>query len=240
MATNNKKPFRIGIIGGMGPLADVLLQKLIIESTPAKNDQDHFQVVCFSNPKIPDRTQSLEYDDGRNYVKAIRKTARALIGTGVDILAIPCNTAHARYERIQKNLSVPIVHMITETVKAIRYQYPQHNNIGVLATQGTLKTQLYEHALTAIGRKQVTLSAPEQTRVMGLIYRIKGGDFRGVQESIEESILVLQKNGAEAIILGCTELSLLYPELIKRITIPIIDPLRILAETLVKRGLAGK
>lgn len=234
--SQKNKPFRIGIIGGMGPQTDVLLQKLIIEATPAKKDQDYFQVLCFSNPKIPDRTQSLEQDDGRRYVAAIRKTARALIGSSVNVLAIPCNTAHARLARIQQGLHVPIIDMVSVTARTLRTRYPTVQRVGILATDGTLRTQLYEHALAEVGITQCAPHIEDQKKIMGSIYRIKAGE-RVPAITILPIIERLLKNNAEVVITGCTELSLLYPDLKMITSAPIIDPLRILAEHLVAAGL---
>ena len=63
--TLQRVPFRIGIVGGMGPMAGVYLQELIIEATPASRDQDHLEVVCFTNPHVPERMRSLAEDGGQ-------------------------------------------------------------------------------------------------------------------------------------------------------------------------------
>ena len=91
--------YRIGIVGGMGPMAGVYLQQLIIEATPAERDQDHFEVVCFTNPHVPERMRSLAEDGGRRYAEAVRASARLLVHAGATHIVIPCNTAHARLER---------------------------------------------------------------------------------------------------------------------------------------------
>src|SRR3989344_2637505 len=91
-----KNNFRIGILGGMGPMAGVALQKLIIEYTPASKDQDHIQVLCFTNPHIPDRTKSLKEDGGAKFLAAVAASTQVLEKAGVHCIVIPCNTSHAR------------------------------------------------------------------------------------------------------------------------------------------------
>src|SRR3989338_5962358 len=143
--------FRIGIIGGMGPLAGVLLQRLIIEATPATKDQDHIQVVCFTNPKIPDRTLSLQKDGGASFLKGLIESGKLLADSGVDMIAIPCNTAHAKAEALQKYLSCPVINMISLSAEYIARNFPEVKRIGILATDGTLATELYQEALAEHG-----------------------------------------------------------------------------------------
>jgi aspartate racemase len=230
------KPFRIGIVGGMGPRTDILLQQLIIEATPASKDQDHLQVLCFTNPKIPDRTQSLEQDDGRTYVYEIRKTARQLVKVGVDIIAIPCNTAHARIVKIQKNISVPILNMPRCAIEKLRNDHPTVLRVGVLATNGTMKAQIYEHALNEHGVTQIAPDSMDQASIMGLIYRIKTGDQTSVIDEMTHIVKRLAQRGARAVILGCTELSLFAPQLQQKLSMPLIDPLKEVAKVLVLKG----
>src|SRR5688572_18739627 len=112
--------FRLGIIGGMGPAAGVLLQKLIIDATPAKTDQDHLEVVCFTNPHIPDRTAAFFEGKDLDWVEAIIESGKLLISAGATLLALPCNTAHMHIDKIQKALSVPLLDSIRLTVDFLR------------------------------------------------------------------------------------------------------------------------
>ncbi len=112
-------PFRIGIVGGMGPMAGVYLQQLIIEATPAGRDQDHFQAVCFTNPHVPERMQSLAQDGGRRYAEAVRASAILVARAGATHLVVPCNTAHARLAEIQRGVDVPFVDMIELGVREL-------------------------------------------------------------------------------------------------------------------------
>ncbi|OHA00656.1 MAG: hypothetical protein A3C07_04360 [Candidatus Sungbacteria bacterium RIFCSPHIGHO2_02_FULL_47_11] len=224
---------RIGIIGGMGPMAGVLLQKLIIDATPAETDQDHLQVVCFTNPKIPDRTRSLTADGGKTYIAAIRDTAQALIKMGVTILVIPCNTAHARFEEIQNGLAVPIFNMVQASVDYIAKKYGPRRRVGILVTDGLLEAKTYQTALCEYNLNPIIPSPYHQQRLMRSIYNIKKGEQKSVLKEIQNAISELAGNGAETVLLGCTELSLYFEQLQKE-QIPIEDPLRVAAQQLVE------
>ena len=132
-------PFRIGIVGGMGPLAGVYFQQLLIEATPAQRDQDHFQAVCFTNPHVPERMRSLAEDGGRRYADAVRASARLLVAAGVTHIAIPCNTAHARLAEIQRGVDVPIVNMVALALHALVAEHGHGQRVGLLATVGTIE-----------------------------------------------------------------------------------------------------
>ena len=134
------KPYRIGILGGMGPEAGILLQTLIIQETPAKKDQDHLEVFVYTNPHVPDRTQSLKEDGGDSYLKAVIDSLKLLEKGNVDILAIACNTAHARLPEIQKSIQTPILNMVELARQEI---LATQGSVGILATDGTVSSGLF-------------------------------------------------------------------------------------------------
>lgn len=228
------KPFRLGILGGMGPLAGVHLQRLIIEATPAHVDQDHIQVVCFTNPKIPDRTASLEGDDGRHYMQAVCQSVSVLEAAQVDVVAIPCNTAHARLPLLQRECPrVKFLNMVSLTTQAIvQTTHSSHARVLLLATNGTLAEKVY----SAGAHASISWVYPEpllQQKVMDLIYAIKA---RGVTSMVETQFIELLKLSSahkpDYIVLGCTELSLLSHVRPRTMT-PFIDPLHIMAKYIV-------
>src|SRR3989344_7801451 len=93
----------IGIIGGVGPEATLDLYRWIIKLTPAKKDQDHIPTLIYSLPQIPDRTQALLYG-GEDPLPYLVKAAKVLKRGGADFLIIPCNTAHAFIDQLQKQV----------------------------------------------------------------------------------------------------------------------------------------
>lgn len=219
----------IGILGGMGPLATVYLFRKIVELTPAKKDQDHLRIIIDNNPKIPDRTKSILNND-RTILFHLIETAKNLEKTGADIILIPCNTSHFYLEEIQKNIKVQIFNMIHNTIESVNNE---STNIGLLATDGTLKQGLYQRYAKD---KRINWIIPDKTgqkKTMDLIYRIKKGQKQqNLKLKFEKLLHSLKKKGAEYIILGCTELSLLKQSLNNKFNL--IDPLEISAVEAIK------
>jgi aspartate racemase len=206
--------FKVGVVGGVGPAATIDFLDKVVRNTPAKRDQDHIRLIVEQNPQIPDRTENL-IGDGADPTVSLYATCKRLEEGDADIIAIPCNTAHAFVERIQPYLGIPIVNMLTETVRYVRESWPDHRDIGVLATSGTIASGVYEKALESQGLRQIAPDATLQGRVMEAIYGtrgVKAGFTTGrCQEDIADAVEGLIAHGVEVIILGCTELPLLLP-----------------------------
>jgi len=232
----SRVPFRIGIVGGMGPLAGVYLQQLIIEATPARKDQDHFQVVCFTNPHVPERMRSLAEDGGRRYAEAVRASARLLVQAGVSHIVIPCNTAHARLADIRRGVDVPIVNMVELALQALVDEHGNGRRVGLLATVGTIEQRVYQNGLPGAAFEWVLPEEGDQRRVSEAILAVKvnqgprvGADVLGVTRTLVE-------RGARVVLVGCTELSMCLDAL-RPAGVPLVDPMRILARRLVDIGL---
>jgi aspartate racemase len=110
------KPFKLGIMGGVGPSATVDFMKKIIQNTPATKDQDHIKMVVEQNPQIPDRTANIVWNETDPTI-AMFSTCKRLEQEGADAIAIPCNTAHAFVKNIQEHLNIPILNMLTSTTR---------------------------------------------------------------------------------------------------------------------------
>ena len=239
----------------MGPQAGLDMAEKLIAMTRAECDQDHLPFVLFSMPEcISDRTDFLLGKTDTNPARAIAEQLESMANVGVTIAVMACNTAHAgpifdtALETLRaREVDLEILHLIDETITHIKTRHPQVRRVGLLATQGTYKTRLYDQALEAAGLECVT--PDERVRnndIHGALYDpsfgIKTCDgpatvqaMNGVRSGIEHVI----QRGAEAVILGCTELPLAAKEdLIDRI--PILDPARIMAQKLVLRVSPGK
>jgi len=216
----------IGILGGMGPEATVELLRRLLAATPAECDQDHIHVLVDNNPKIPDRTAAI-LKGGESPLPMMIEGARTLERAGAHSLIIPCNTAHYWLSDLQKAVSIPIVDMINETTSLIAAHRPPLRKIGVLATAGTLSTGLYQGAFARKGLQVLVPAAEEEETVMRAIHAIKAGDHtvRGEVIEVAEHLIA---SGAEGIIPGCTELSLVISP--DSLSVPVFDPLTILAE----------
>jgi aspartate racemase len=224
----------IGILGGMGPEATVYLFDLIVKKTRADKDGDHIPMIIMNNPEIPDRTAAI-IGEGDSPLPLLNKTARDLEMAGADFLVMPCVTAHFYYPDIEKKISIPFIHMIRETVNHLVETLPELKIFGLLATTGTLQTRLFQQGLQKV-KKEVIIPDPEkQKRVMEAIYG-KEGIKAGFKESpgkiLSQMAAHLEKNGAQAIIAGCTEIGLVIEHL--DIDPPKIKPLHILASASIK------
>lgn len=196
----------IGIIGGMGPDATVDLFKKIIRSTIATCDQEHIRVIIDNNTKIPDRQKAI-FENGSNPAPAIIATAQNLERAGADLLLIACNAAHYYFDAVTENVAVPVLSIMTETAEFCRQRYPALKVYGLLAGSSTLKMGLYAKAFEK-NLAQILAPTPEdQETVLDCIYAVKAGK---PPETIKPRLLNVVENlahgGAEAVILGCTEI----------------------------------
>ena len=227
----------IGILGGMGPEATAELFMNIIRATPAKKDQDHIRVIIDSNSKIPDRTSAI-MGKGPSPLPEIVRTAENLEKAGVDFIIIPCNTAHYFYGELSKSVRVPILNMVELTAEAIHEKFSGIRRVGLIATTGTVKSGIYHRALGKYGFEVLWPPWRLQDRVMEAIYSyIKTGRISEGKVIIGSVASELVEGGAEAVICGCTEVSLVLKE--GDIPVPVVDPLQILAKTAVTTALGG-
>lgn len=220
----------------MGPLAGVYLQQLIIEATPAGSDQDHFQVVCFTNPHVPERMRSLAEDGGRRYADAVRATALLLASAGATHIVIPCNTAHARLAEIQRGVDVPIVNMVGLAVHELLRQHGSGHRVGLLVTVGTRNERVYEKAVPDAPLEWILPDEDDQRRVSDAILAIKVNEERRVAGDLLDVARALVRRGADILMVGCTELSMCLDAL-EPAGVPLVDPLRLVARHVVDIGL---
>jgi aspartate racemase len=229
-------PFKLGIVGGVGPAATVDFMGKVVAHTPADKDQDHIKMVVEQNPQIPDRTANLLRDE-TDPTLALYATCKRLESAGAQAIAIPCNTAHAFVERIQAHLRVPIVNMLSETVEWIVHTHGSGQAVGLLATSGTLQSQVYHQAARRCGLQLITPGFDYQALVMEAIYGergIKAGFTEGVcREQLLLAAEHLCEQGAKVLILGCTELPLVLAHCevfeIGAHRVALVDPTTVLA-----------
>ncbi len=224
----------IGILGGMGPEATADLFYRIVKATPVEKDQDHPRTIVYSNSKVPDRTPAIT-GDGESPLPEILMAAKSLEGAGAEFLIIPCNTAHYFIEELRRDIGIPVLHMIEMTAWQVSREHPGAGKVGLIATDGTLKSGIYERFFKKVG-VEVLLPTPElQGRTMDAIYRhIKRGDLETGRMISLEVARDFERRGAELVICGCTEISLVLKH--GDIQVPVVDPLQVLAETAVKVG----
>ncbi len=235
----------IGIVGGVGPLAGMDIFKKITEETPASRDQDHASVLLFSLPgRIPDRTAYLLGKEKTNPAYALAAILLDMEKTGAKVAAIPCNTAHADPifdvigKELQKNGSrLLLLNLIHEVTRHLQREY-EGSRIGILCTNGTRTTGIYRTALKEAGFEIAEPEDSWQHRVHEATYNKEFGVKahpspvkEKAQEEYRAAVAHLKQQGAEAVILGCTEIPLaLYEK--QLFGLDLIDPNRILAKAL--------
>ena len=212
----------LGVLGGMGPAATVAFLARVQALTPAKGDEDHVRVVMDMNPQVPNRHSQPEAAG-----RALGEMALRLRDAGAEVLAMPCNTAHAHAAAIRA-AGVPFIDMVAETAKAAAAGGA--TRIGVLATPGG--EALYAAALTAEGVEMVRLSEADRARFMRVVFGVKAGDVGAEQRAAMQGLAeALVAAGAEGIIGGCTEVPLLLDS--ANVVVPLTDSAEVLARVCV-------
>jgi len=218
----------LGIFGGMGPEATADLYKQIVKLTPATIDQDHIPTIIYSLPQVPDRIASIDNND-LSIVPVIVEGVTRVEKAGASFIAIPCNTVHYYFDHMQDAVSIPIINMIEETVKEVKTNHPEIKKVGLLATSGTIKTQLYNNELKAKGYEVIIPDNDiEEEYVMKAVWGIKSG----VDQQINEDLLAIAgqhliDKGAELLVLGCTEIPLAFNP--QRVDAPVVNATKVLA-----------
>ncbi|MCI9656137.1 MAG: amino acid racemase [Lawsonibacter sp.] len=199
--------YRLGVLGGMGPQATNTFYQFVIDRTDAQTDQEHVNALILSDSEMPDRTSAiLSGGEAREGVyRRLLADARLLEGAGCTCIAVPCNTSHFFLDRVQEEIGIPILHMIRETARLLAVQGLKRP--GILATDGTIQTGLYQKEFSAAGIEAVVPSTQAQELVMSLIYDdVKAGRDGDPQKfaAIHEDLLA---QGCDCGVLACTELS---------------------------------
>ncbi len=198
---------RLGILGGMGPQATNTFYQFVIDRTGARRDQEHINTLILSDCQMPDRTEAiLGSEEARQAVYArLLDGARLLEREGCTVIAVPCNTSHFFLDRVQEQVGVPILHMVRETAQLLAAQ--GRKRPGILATDGTIQTGLYQKEFAALGIQAAVPTPKAQKLVMSLIY----DDVKAGREGDPEKFAAIHQNllsqGCDCGVLACTELS---------------------------------
>ncbi len=239
----------IGVVGGIGPYSGINLLQKIFDNTIANIDQDHLDVVLLSmSSKIKDRTEYLLGKVKENPAFAIAEVIFSLEKLGVTVCGVACNTAHAeeifnviQFELKRYGSTIKVLNIIDETVSYISSNYPDITKVGVLSTTGTYKFGVYNKALGSKGFKVLVPTNDMQEKIIhpaiyNLDYGIKAQSNpvkSRAREDLVKGVSFLKDQGAQAVILGCTEISLALTEPIINDLIT-IDPTNVLARALIK------
>jgi aspartate racemase len=214
----------LGVLGGMGPAATVAFLARVQALTPAQGDADHIRVLMDMNPQVPDRNRTPELAEA-----VLGEMAARLRDAGAEVLAMPCNTAHAQGAGIRA-AGLPFIDMIAETTAVVVASGARR--AGILATPGG--EALYTAALTAAGLEPVVLKDPDREAFMARVYGVKAGDMgEAARTRMAQLAAALVARGAEVVIAGCTEVPLLLGA--ADVTVPLVDSAEVLAKVCVER-----
>ncbi|MBR5308391.1 MAG: amino acid racemase [Clostridia bacterium] len=216
----------LGILGGLGPMATVYFYEMIISHTKAERDQDHIDIVINSRATTPDRTAYIMGKSSDNPLRIMVEDSKRLKEYGVTLLAIPCNTAHYFYDMLTDAIDIPFLNIMEETASYLDSKGIK--KAGVLATEGTVSSRTYHRYLESHGIECVVPDEENQKIVTDIIY----GDIKtGKRVDMEKFMRAAQSlfdKGAEKIILGCTELSLIKKN--EGLDARFVDSLEVLAK----------
>ena len=222
---------KLGILGGMGPQATQVFYQFVLDHTDAARDQEHLPAVILSDTKIPDRTAAILSGETEELYQHLLKDARALETCGCTAIAIPCNTSHYFADRLQGDVNVPIIHMIREAAAVLAAQGKKRP--GILGTDGTIRSGLYQKECAALGMEAVAPDEETQKLVMSIIYdEIKQGE-QGSRDKFAQIDRALRAAGCDCAILACTELSVFATN--HPLPPFYLDAMMVLAEESVKR-----
>ncbi|MCL2007433.1 MAG: amino acid racemase [Treponema sp.] len=234
----------VGVIGGMGPHAGLDFSKLIFANTKAKTDQEHINCMMIScSSLIPDRNTFLLYDKGDNPAHGMFESARRLYLAGVRFAAVACNTAHAGkifslfLSKVREELPDLIIVNMLETCALGSSKYKR---LGLLATIGTHESKVYHEYFTPDKFELLEPDAQGRERIHRAIFDESFGIKAHSNEIKDEAVALIKgemyalaERGAEAVILGCTELPLAMRGE-AGFEVPFVDPALLAARRLVE------
>jgi aspartate racemase len=193
---------RVGILGGMGPEATVLLMQRILLATPARDDADHLPLIVHQNPQVPSRIKRLIDGSGEDPGPVLAQMARDLQAAGAEALAMPCNTAHAYAEQIIAATPLPFLDMRAATVARL-----PKGRIGMLASPAVRLTGAFDMAFAEAGL--VPVWPDDEAPVLALIRAVKAGKLGQAEADQMAQIAAQAMPQSDHLLVACTELSLL-------------------------------
>lgn len=222
----NHQSKTLGVLGGLGPLATAYYLELVVTMTDAATDQEHPKIIIMNVPTIPDRTAFILGNSQESPLEPMVALGRQMRDWGVDIIATPCITAHYFHALLQEQIGLPLIHGIECVARTLKEAGVQ--KVGLMATDGTVESGIFQRQVEALGMELVLPGTAGQAAVMKLIYeQVKAGKTPDLQ-LFQQVCRELRKQGAEAVVLGCTELSLLKKQY--ALGDGVIDALEVLAK----------
>lgn len=206
-----KKVQMLGVLGGMGPMAGATFASRVVALTPAARDQDHIPLILCNDPRVPDRS-SARLGQGDDPLPAMVRGLRMLERAGAALIAIPCNTAHLWYDQLATATSLPVLHIVESVRDDLERLGAAGCRVGLMGTAATLQLDLYGEPLRRHGF-EVLPTEPEEVQLCAqAIEAVKANDAARGFSPAAACMARLVARGAQAVVLGCTELPLAVPD----------------------------
>lgn len=216
----------LGVLGGLGPMATAYYLELMIKMTDADTDQEHLQSIVMNFPTIPDRTAYILGRSEESPLASMVALGQQMKAMGASIIATPCITAHYFHQDLQDGIGLPMIHGIECIARQL--SAAGISRVGLMATDGTVQSGIFQRQVEALGMELILPDENGQAGVMALIYdQVKAG------KEPDEALFIaikeqLRQKGAQVVVLGCTELSLLKKKF--PLGHGILDALEVLAQ----------
>ena len=223
-------PKPIGILGGMGPEATILLQQRLMTAMPdATIDEDHIPLVIDMNPQVPSRIAHLIEGTGEDPSIVLASMARRLEGAGAAALAMPCNTAHHYADAIETAVDIPFLNMVELSASYVSKLNEMGERVGMLASPAVRLTKLFDKALSPF--EKATIWPANEDEMLDAIRAIKKhGPTETAKSILQAASNELAHAGAMVQVIACSEFSLFNTENIKAPGVALIDTIDVLVE----------
>ncbi|MEE8265484.1 MAG: amino acid racemase [Acidiferrobacterales bacterium] len=226
-------PGRLGVLGGMGPLATADFLRKLVAATPAERDPEHIPVIVYSVPQIPDRVDPILRGRGDSPLPAMVEGIRTLEAAAVDYIAIPCITAHHWYDDLVRAANVPIIHIAQATCTALK-QRGAGADVGLLATAATLRSGFFRTHLQASGYQVVVPAQQDMAQLLlPAIACVKRNELTPALELLTRAIDHLLAREVDTIVLACSELPVAFERAPPDLAAHCVDTLAALARACV-------
>ncbi len=238
---SGSRPDKLGVLGGMGPLATVDFLQKLVSLTPAKVDAGHIPVVVSSEPQIPARARGMLERGAPSPLPALLARRDFLAGAGARAIVMPCNTAHYWFDDLTDGLDTPFLHIVDAVIVALDAGGRHGAKIGLIGTRATIEGRLYEDPLQDKGFECVLPDDEIMTDlVLPGITRVKESRIAEARPMLREAVERLMGAGAEAVVLGCTELPVGLDMAEPWVAECCIDPTEALARACVDWAMAAR
>src|SRR3989338_1370336 len=221
----------LGVLGGLGPESTIEFYRFLIKLMPVKREQDHLQVLIYSNPKVPDRTASILGKKYRSVLDEEVASCKHLKKAGATRMVVVCNTSHFYLSHLRKRVGLPFISLIEETSNELVRN--KARTVLLLATTGTVKSNTYQDVLERTNIKVFLPDKKDQERIMDIVYGVKLKGVNAKHKQALQKIINKFSKKTSHIILGCTELALVMKKVSMRGK-HLYDPLKIVATEVIK------